>query len=55
MAEVDESGLHVRQGVSFLNMSERQREAALQLLRASLSARGLKLTRDIMHLNYTLG
>ena len=25
------------------------------LLRASLSARGLKLTRDIMRLNHTLG
>ncbi len=46
---------YVRQGVSFLNMSEGQREAALQLLRASLSAKGLKQTRDIMRLNYTLG
>ncbi len=46
---------YVRQGVSFKEMSEPQREAAFGLMRASLSAKGLKLTRDIMRLNYTLG
>jgi len=46
---------YVRQGVGFEGMREPQREAALAMLRASLSARGLKLTRDIMHLNQTLG
>ena len=46
---------YVRQGVSFLEMSPEQRERAFGLLRASLSARGLKLTRDIMRLNETLG
>lgn len=46
---------YVRQGVSFLEMSEPQREAAFGLLKASLSAKGLKLTRDIMRLNHTLG
>lgn len=46
---------YVRQGVSFLEMSEPQREAGIALLRASLSAKGLKLTRDIMRLNHTLG
>ena len=46
---------YVRQGVSFLEMSEQQREAAFALLKASLSANGLKLTRDIMRLNHTLG
>ena len=46
---------YVRQGVSFETMTEQQREAAIGLLRASLSARGLKLTRDIMRLNHTLG
>jgi hypothetical protein len=46
---------YVRQGVSFLEMSEPQREAAIGLLRASLSAKGLKLTREIMRLNHTLG
>lgn len=46
---------YVRQGVSFLEMNEAQRESAFGLLRASLSARGLRLTRDIMRLNHTLG
>ena len=46
---------YVRQGVGFEEMSETQREAAFGLLRASLSAKGLKLTRDIMRLNHTLG
>jgi hypothetical protein len=46
---------YARQGVSFLEMSEAQRAAAFELLRASLSARGLKLSRDIMKLNHTLG
>jgi hypothetical protein len=46
---------YVRQGVSFADMSEPQREAAFGLLRESLSAKGLKLTRDIMKLNHTLG
>jgi hypothetical protein len=46
---------YVRQGVSFKEMSEAQREAGISLLRASLSAKGLKLTRDIMRLNHTLG
>jgi hypothetical protein len=44
-----------RQGVSFQEMSEGQRTAAFGLLRASLSAKGLKLAQDIMKLNYTLG
>ena len=46
---------YVRQGVSFKEMSELQRESAISLLRASLSAKGLQLTRDIMRLNETLG
>src|ERR1700682_454897 len=45
---------YVRQGVSFKEMNERQRAAAFGLMRASLSARGMKLTRDIMRLNETL-
>jgi hypothetical protein len=45
---------YVRQGVSFKEMSEPQREAAFALMGASLSAKGLKLTRDIMKLNHTL-
>lgn len=46
---------YIRQGVSFKEMSEAQRTAAFDMLRASLSAKGLKLTRDIMRLNHTLG
>ena len=46
---------YVRQGVSFTSMTEPQREAAFALLQAGLSAKGLKQTRDIMKLNYTLG
>jgi hypothetical protein len=46
---------YLRQGVSFLEMSPAQREAAFGLMRASLSARGLKLSQDIMKLNRTLG
>jgi Protein of unknown function (DUF3500) len=46
---------YVRQGVSFNEMSEPQRDLGLALLKAALSARGLMQTRDIMRLNYTLG
>ena len=46
---------YVRQGVGFDEMNETQREAAFGLMRASLSADGLKLSRDIMNLNRTLG
>jgi hypothetical protein len=45
---------YVRQGVSFEQMSDTQRDAAFGLLGAALSARGLQLTRDIMRLNETL-
>jgi Protein of unknown function (DUF3500) len=46
---------YIRQGTSFKEMTDAQRESAMGLLRASLSAKGLKLSRDIMHLNHTLG
>jgi hypothetical protein len=46
---------YVRQGVSFKEMTEPQREAAFAFMGAALSAKGLKLTRDIMRLNHTLG
>ena len=45
---------YVRQGVNFKEMTDAQREAAFALMQASLSARGFRLTRDIMHLNETL-
>jgi hypothetical protein len=43
-----------RQGVSFDEMEPRQKAAAHALFAASLSAKGLKLSEDIMHLNETL-
>lgn len=42
---------YLRQGVTFGEMSPRQRQAAVALLRASLSAKGLRQSRDIMRLN----
>jgi hypothetical protein len=45
---------YVRQGISFAEMTDSQREAAFGLVRASLSARGFDLTRNIMRLNETL-
>jgi Protein of unknown function (DUF3500) len=45
---------YVRAGVSLQEMNEAQREAAFGLMRASLSAKGLELTRNIMRLNETL-
>ena len=46
---------YVRQGTGFIDMTDAQRQAALGLMRAALSAKGLKLSQDIMKLNYTLG
>jgi hypothetical protein len=43
-----------RQGISFQEMIPAQREAAFGLMSASLSAKGMRLTRDIMRLNETL-
>lgn len=45
---------YVRAGVSLQEMTETQRDAAFGLLHASLSARGVELTRNIMRLNETL-
>jgi len=45
---------YVREGVSFGELDSAQTDAALAMLRASLSAKGLALTQDIMHLNTTL-
>jgi len=47
--------VYMREGLSFQEMTPAQRDAAFAMLGASLSAKGLKLTRDIMHLNETLG
>lgn len=46
---------YARQGIAFEQMTGLQRAAAERLLAASLSAKGLTLSRDIMRLNQTLG
>jgi hypothetical protein len=45
---------YARPGVSFREMTEPQRDAALALMRASLSPTGFDLMRNIMRLNETL-
>jgi hypothetical protein len=42
---------YARQGVSFKDMSEAQRERGFDLMRAGLSAKGFQQSRDIMRLN----
>jgi hypothetical protein len=42
---------YARQGVSFLEMTDAQRERAFALLQASLSAKGFRQSRDVMRLN----
>jgi hypothetical protein len=49
-----DNGIYTRQGVSLKEMSEVQRQAAMDLMRASLSARGLELSQDIMKTDQTL-
>ena len=44
-----------RQGVSFEELNKSQREAAFALMKAGLSAKGFRRSRDIMRLNYSLG
>ena len=46
---------YYRQGIAFFEMTDAQKKAAFNLMGAGLSAKGLKLSRDIMKLNYTLG
>ncbi len=45
---------YARQGVSFREMTPPQRDAALGLLRASLSKKGFDRTRDVMRMNEAL-
>ena len=45
---------YARQGISFQEMTEGQRDLAFGLMRASLSVKGFELTRNIMRLNETL-
>jgi hypothetical protein len=46
---------YVRDGLGFEEMNINQRKAAFKMMATSLSAKGLKLCRDIMRLNHTLG
>jgi hypothetical protein len=46
---------YLRQGTSFESMTGVQRTVSLDLMKASLSAKGMQLSRDIMRLNHTLG
>lgn len=50
----DNRHFYKRRGVGFGEMNEEQRELAFGLLKASLSAKGLKKSKDIMKLNGTL-
>lgn len=50
----DNRHFYKRRGVGFDEMDEKQRELAFGLLKASLSAKGLQLSKDIMKLNGTL-
>jgi hypothetical protein len=43
-----------RAGIAFKDMSEQQQARALGLLQASLSAKGLEKTRNVMRLNHTI-
>ncbi|MEM7599951.1 MAG: DUF3500 domain-containing protein [Verrucomicrobiota bacterium] len=45
---------YVRQGVSFEEMNDEQRNLAFALMQSGLSARGFETARDIMRLNETL-
>jgi hypothetical protein len=45
---------YTRMGISFQEMTNEQGEMAFNLLRVSLSAKGLELTRNVMRLNETL-
>jgi hypothetical protein len=45
----------MRHGVCLEGLSDDQREKALDVLRATFSARGFQTARDIMRLNYTIG
>ncbi len=50
----DNRHFYKRRGVGFDEMNEEQRRSAFGLLQTSLSAKGLKLSQDIMKLNGTL-
>ncbi len=50
-----DNGIYVRQGISLQEMNKAQKAAAIGLMSASLSAKGLELSFDIMKTDQTLG
>jgi hypothetical protein len=49
-----DNGIYVRQGVSLKEMSTDQKQTAFELMQESLSAKGLKLSKDIMKTDETI-
>ena len=49
-----DNGIYTRQGVSIKEMTQEQRQLAFNLLKQSLSAKGLQLSKDIMKTDQTL-
>lgn len=49
-----DNGIYDRQGISLKEMTELQKETAFGLMQASLSAKGLQLSKDIMKTDQTL-
>jgi hypothetical protein len=49
-----DNGIYDRQGVSLKEMTELQKNAAFSLMQASLSAKGLQISKDIMKTDHTL-
>lgn len=49
-----DNGIYTRQGISLLEMIDPQRDAAMNMMGASLSPKGLKLSRNIMKTDHTL-
>ena len=49
-----DNGIYDRQGVSLKELTNKQKEEAFQLIQASLSAKGLQLSKDIMKTDQTL-
>jgi hypothetical protein len=49
-----DNGIYDRQGMSLKEMNEVQKKAAFDLMRVSLSAKGLQLSKDIMKTDQTL-
>ena len=49
-----DNGIYTRQGISFEEMNQAQKNAAWNLLQTSLSAKGIELSRNIMKTDQTL-